>query len=640
MIPTPSPHPSPAESGHSASSRNPSSIAVSGNVDWWKQAVVYQIYPRSFRDANGDGIGDMQGITQGLGHLAKLGVDAIWLSPFYPSPLEDGGYDVADYRNVDPRLGTLDDFDAMVAAAHRHGIRVIADLVPNHTSAEHPWFREALEAAADSPARERYIFRDGRGEHGELPPTDWVCGFGGSAWERVADGQWYLHMWSVGQPDLNWNNPEVREDFLKTIRFWSDRGVDGFRVDAAQSLVKDMDRDDLNDWSLQYDVLPDDGSHPMYDRDDLHNVYREWRKVFNEYDPPRFAVAEAWVNPKRQYLYAAPDELGQVFNFDFAKANWDADEMRKAIATGLKAAETSGSSTTWVMSNHDVPRHASRYGLPQVRTHGYHQIAQDWLLRDGTTYIEDRALGTRRARAAIMLEMALPGSAYIYQGEELGLFEVADIPWSRLEDPTALHSSDSGASGARKGRDGCRVPLPWTAADQPKLAEWSATQPADDGTGHHAQIGAAGQFGTGASFGFSPAAKPNGAPADDPHLPQPMWFKDYCADTEDANPDSMLNLYRRTLALRKQLLQSDELSLHWIEPALRDASGTANGTSADQPMTVLAFTRPAANSRTFTSVTNFGKAPIALPEGDIALVSGALTDDGKLPQDTTAWIVA
>lgn len=579
------------------------------NPDWWKQAVVYQVYPRSFRDANGDGIGDIRGVTESIGYLAQLGVDAIWLSPFYPSPLVDGGYDVADYRDVDPRLGTLADFDDMVAAAHAHGIRVVADLVPNHTSSEHAWFREALASPKGSPARERYIFRDGRGEHGELPPTDWICGFGGSAWQRVEDGQWYLHMWSIEQPDLNWNNPEVRQDFLDTIRFWSDRGVDGFRVDAAQSLVKDMDRDDLNDWSLQYDVLPDDGSHPMYDRDDLHEVYRSWRRVFDEYDPPRFAVAEAWVNPARQRLYASPDELGQVFNFEFAKANWDADEMREAIGKGLTAASDSGSTTTWVMSNHDVPRHASRYGLPQVRTHGYHQIAQDWLLRDGGTYIEDRDLGTRRARAAIMLELALPGSAYVYQGEELGLFEVADLPWEALEDPTALHSGDSCPADTRKGRDGCRVPLPWSAAEADRPSP-STRWPG---------------FGEGASFGFSPAMRPDGAPAAAPHLPQPLWFANHAADVEAADPDSMLGLYQAALRLRKTLLTPDT-TLDWLE-----------GYSPE----VIAFARPDG----WLSITNFDPNPIpapvpATPAGASAallLASSPLAEGAPIPTDTTAW---
>ena len=405
--------------------------------DWWKQAVVYQIYPRSFKDANGDGLGDIAGVTEKMPYLKDLGIDAIWLSPFYPSDLADGGYDVIDYRNVDPRLGTMDDFDAMVKAAHGAGIKVIVDIVPNHTADKHELFLEALAAGRGSAERDRYIFREGRGEHGELPPNDWISLFGGPAWQRVDDGQWYLHIFTKEQPDVNWNNPDIHEEFKKTLRFWSDHGTDGFRIDVAHGLAKDLESvplADMDPLAVQHGLCHDFTS-PLWDRQEVHDIYREWREVFNEYDPPRFAVGEAWVVPEHQHLYASEDELGQVFNFEFAKANWDVDAMRAAITEGLEsAAETNGSTTTWVMSNHDVPRHASRYGLPQVPSHDHHQLAKDWLLRDGQSYYEDRELGAKRARAAILMELGLPGSAYIYQGEELGLFEVADIPWDRLED--------------------------------------------------------------------------------------------------------------------------------------------------------------------------------------------------------------
>ena len=309
------------------------------NDDWWKQAVVYQIYPRSFKDVNGDGIGDIAGVTEKMDYLKNLGVDAIWLSPFYPSDLADGGYDVIDYRNVDPRLGTMDDFDAMAKAAHEAGIKVIVDIVPNHTADKHVFFKEALAAEPGSPARDRYIFRDGRGEHGELPPNDWQSFFGGPAWARVADGQWYLHLFDKAQPDVNWKNPDIHEEFEKTLRFWSDHGTDGFRIDVAHGLAKDLESKPLEELGREYSVvgvLNHDFSHPLFDRREVHDIYREWRKVFNEYDPPRFAVAEARVVPEHQHLYASMDELGQSFNFDFAQASWYADEFREAIDAGLK----------------------------------------------------------------------------------------------------------------------------------------------------------------------------------------------------------------------------------------------------------------------------------------------------------------
>lgn len=586
-------------------------------LDWWQQAVVYQIYPRSFKDSTGSGLGDLNGVTEKIDYLAELGVDAIWLSPFYPSQLADGGYDVDDYRNVDPRLGTMDDFDRLAEAAHAHGIKVVVDIVPNHSSNLHEWFQAALKAGPGSPERDRYIFREGRGEHGELPPTNWTASFGGPAWTRVEDGQWYLHLFTVEQPDWNWNNSDVREDFLKTIRFWSDHGADGFRVDVAHGLAKDLDRDDLDDYPIQAPFLPDDGSYPIYDRDEVHEIYREWRQVFNEYDPPRFAVAEAWVNPKRQYLYASPDELGQVFNFEYAKKNWIRDEIHEAIEEGLAAAEASGSTATWVMSNHDIPRHASRYGLPQVPARVHHQIAIDWLLRDGASYREDRELGTKRARAAILLELGLPGSAYIYQGEELGLFEAADIPWDQLEDPTAFNTV---RAGSQKGRDGCRVPLPWVADDCRNTGE-----------GNYEHTG---------SFGFSPAVKSAGAgvdageagqSAEAPHLPQPRWYARYAADAEAADPQSMLNLYRAALRLRHRYMP-DDTALVWLEQdAASDAPDGADGNRGG----IIAYRR----SNGWAVLTNFGAEPVALPEGEVLLASGELTADGRLPQDTSVWMM-
>ena len=368
----------------------PMATEKSSSRSWMSDAAIYQIYPRSFKDSTGSGLGDIAGITQQMDYLERLGIEAIWLSPFYPSPLVDGGYDVADYCDVDPRLGSLDDFDDMIAAAHTHGIKVIVDIVPNHSSNQHPWFKAALAAGPGSPERARYIFRDGRGEHGELPPTNWNANFGGPAWTRVADGQWYLHMFTPEQPDFDWSCPEVRAFFCDVLAFWSDRGVDGFRIDVAHGLAKDLDRDDLDRWHLaEGDDMVDDGTHPLWDRNEVHEIYREWRRVFDRYNPPRSAVAEAWVLPERQYLYARPSELGQTFNFEFAKATWTYDDMHAAIEEGLKAAIESNSASTWVLSNHDVPRVATRYALPQIKATRYHQIALDWLLRDGSSYDED-----------------------------------------------------------------------------------------------------------------------------------------------------------------------------------------------------------------------------------------------------------
>ncbi|PGH47521.1 MULTISPECIES: glycoside hydrolase family 13 protein [Streptomyces] len=542
--------------------------------DWWRQATVYQIYPRSFADSDGDGIGDIPGVTSRLSHLAELGVDAVWLSPFYPSALADGGYDVDDYRDVDPRLGTLDDFDTMVREAHGLGMKVVVDIVPNHTSNRHAWFREALNSPPGSPARERYVFREGRGAGGEEPPSDWESNFGGPAWTRLPDGQWYLHLFAPEQPDLNWDHPEVRADFLKTLRFWSDRGVDGFRVDVAHALAKDLSEPlrDLGDGQGRpLGGLPLDGSHPLYDRDDVHEIFREWRQVFDEYDPPRTAVAEAWVENARRTLYARPDELGQAFNFEFLECPWSAPEFRTVIDTSLATARTAGASATWVLSNHDVVRHASRYALPV----GLSRADLDtWLLGDGLDPAPDLELGLRRARAATLLMLALPGSSYLYQGEELGLPEVADLPPDVLQDPVWERTHHR-----RKGRDGCRVPLPWTA----------------DGSSYG--------FGSGGSW-----------------LPQPESFARYAAGAQAGVEGSTLELYREALRLRRKMLGDETLEWGGAEDAALDG--------------ILHFRR----STGWHCVTNFTASPVPLPPGELLLSSGPLTSDGKLPADTTAWL--
>ncbi|CAM5366759.1 glycoside hydrolase family 13 protein [Streptomyces pharetrae] len=540
------------------------------NPDWWRQAVIYQVYPRSFADADGDGFGDLKGITQRLGHLAALGVDALWLSPFYPSELADGGYDVADYRDVDPRLGTLDDFDAMAAEAHRLGLKVIVDVVPNHTSHQHVWFQEALRAGPGSAARDRYVFRDGRGPGGELPPTDWQSVFGGSAWQRVPDGQWYLHLFAPEQPDLNWANEEIRADFRTTLKFWSDRGVDGFRVDVAHALAKDLDeplRDlgapELSDEEYLSEFPP--GTHPFFDRDEVHEIYRDWRKILDAYSPPRMAVAEAWVPGPRRVLYARPDELGQAFNFEYLKTRWDADELRRVITGSLADARAAGASATWVLSNHDVVRHASRLMLPPGTD------TDAWLLSGGHAPAVDQDAGLRRARAATLLMLALPGSSYLYQGEELGLPEVADLPTAVLQDPIWEQTGH-----VRKGRDGCRVPLPWTT--------------------------------TGPSYGFG---------AGGAWLPQPDSFAHYAVQAQDGVEGSTLELYRSALKLRRKLLDGEELT--WLE---------------DTPPGVLAFAR----TDGWRCVANLSDAPMPLPAGEPLLASTPLPERGVLPPDTTVWL--
>jgi alpha-glucosidase len=536
-------------------------------TDLWRTAVVYQIYPRSFADSNGDGIGDLPGITSRVPYLRSLAVDAVWLSPFYPSALADGGYDIDDHRQVDPRLGSLADFDAMVSSLHAANIKVIVDIVPNHTSNRHPWFIAALAAGRGTPERDRYLFRDGHGRGGELPPNDWESLFGGSAWAPAGDGQWYFHCFAAEQPDLNWENEEVREDFRRTVRFWADRGADGFRIDVAHGLRKDMS-EPYQPWGEISDLMREDGSHPLWDRDDVHEIYADWRRIFNSYDPPRYAVAEAIVHPSRRARYASADSLGNAFNFDMLDADWRADDYRSVINSGIADMISNGSTTNWLLSCHDTPRVATRYGLPLEKDRLAQQVARAWLLNDGATPRLDPALGERRARAAIMILLALPGSTYIYQGEELGLHEVADLPREALEDPMASRSTKE------KGRDGCRVPLPWSS--------------------------------DGPSYGFGAQAA---------HLPQPDWFSAYAVSVQEADPRSTLNLYRRALALRGGLFAGNDFG--WV----------------DSEPSVLHF----ACGDGVRCVTNFGADPASLPPGEVILGSAPLAD-GRLPSDTTVWL--
>jgi alpha-glucosidase len=539
---------------------------------WWRDAVIYQVYPRSFADSDGDGIGDLPGIIARLDHLVELGVDAVWLSPFYPSPQADAGYDVADYRGVDPLFGQLSDADALFAAAKARNLRVLVDLVPNHTSDAHPWFVAALAAGPASPERARYIFREGRGSHGELPPNDWRSVFGGPAWTQVTDGQWYLHLFDAGQPDLNWDNPAVRAEFEDILRFWLDRGVDGFRVDVAHGLVK---KADLPDWHYPPTPLtgPDLADHrpPMWDQDGVHEIYRSWRRLLDKYSDDRILVAEAWVQPaERLAQYVRPDEMHQAFNFEYLQAAWEAPTQRNVIMRSLAATAAVGAPTTWVLSNHDVVRHASRLGLDVAL-----------ILHKGIAAADpqpDQALGLRRARAATLLMLALPGSAYLYQGEELGLPEHTTLPDEARQDPGWRRSNFTAP-----GRDGCRVPIPWTA-DAP-------------------------------SYGFGPTTNS--------WLPQPPIWAKYALDRQRGVAGSTYEMYRTALRLRRELdLGAGPLS--WVDTG--------------SPDDVLVF-----RNRDTIVLTNFGAEPVPLSAvlptgGKVVHASAALDDDGTVPTDVTVWV--
>ncbi len=539
---------------------------VTTGLPWWQTGVVYQVYIRSFADSNGDGTGDINGLRSRLPYLRDLGVDAIWINPWYKSPLHDGGYDVADYRAIEPRYGTIDDAEALIQEAHDHGIKIVADLVPNHTSSEHVWFQEALAAPPGSAARNRYHIRPGNGADGSQPPTNWVSVFGGPAWSRLADGEWYLHIFDHTQPDLNWENPEVRNEFLSILRFWLDRGADGFRVDVAHGLVKDMSYP--ND-AGQNEILSNAKSadHPHWDRDGIHPIVREWRSVLNEYDD-RMMVAEAWVDSERLPLYLRPDEYHQSFNFDFLSAEFDADEIQPLVATAIESASAIGAAQTWVLSNHDVMRHPTRYGLPKGTEW------RNWLL-DGPHEVLDTELGDARARAAVMFMLALPGSAYLYQGEELGLPEVWDLPFEVLDDPVWEQSGRT-----RKGRDGCRVPLPWSTS--------------------------------GPSFGFSDG---------DGWLPQPAEFAGLSVEAQVGVKGSTLEFYRTLLRLRTEHFANDS-DIEWLK-APKGAIGFRRGSGTE-------------------CWINFSGVPMPLPADREVLVSSEPVDDAlpanALPANAAVWI--
>jgi alpha-glucosidase len=545
------------------------------DVLWWRTAVIYQVYIRSFADSDGDGIGDLAGIRSRLPYLHDLGADAIWITPFYPSPMADGGYDVADYRDVEPLFGTLADADALIGDAHDLGLRVIIDIVPNHSSVQHRWFQAALAAGPGSPERDRYVFRPGRGTHGELAPTDWESAFGGPAWTRLPDGDWYLHLFAPEQPDFNWENPEVVEEFQDILRFWLDRGVDGFRIDVANSLKKDQSFPDVGT-ETEAVLVPHEGpGHPFWDRDEVHEVYRGWRSVSDAFGADRTFVAEAWVDsPTRLARYTRADELHTAFNFSFVRAPWEAAPLHTTIDQCLAAAAAVGAPATWVLSNHDVTRHATRYARLDSTGGGVSDEA-----RVGPRTPLDPARGLRRARAATLLLLALPGSAYVYQGEELGLPEVVDLPEEVLADPIWERS------GHRvRGRDGCRVPIPWTT-DGPSLG-----------------------FGSG-----------------DPWLPQPASFARLSVQAEEGVPDSTLELYRSALAHRRAL--AVEHAVDWLA----------------SPEGSLAFRRRTGDGSWVVCVVACTSAAVPLPAYDEVLVASddlATGPDGEtlLPGDTAVWL--
>ena len=516
---------------------------------WWSSAVFYQVYPRSFADSNGDGVGDLDGLTARLEYLQQLGVDAIWLNPVTVSPMADHGYDVADPRDVDPLFGGMAAIERLIPAAHQRGIKITMDVVPNHTSSAHAWFQAALSAGPGTEARERYLFRDGRGPDGSLPPNNWTSVFGGPAWTRVVDadgnpGQWYLHLFDAEQPDLNWENPEVFDDFEKTLRFWLERGVDGFRIDVAHGMAKPPDLPDAKD---KVKVLSHSDDDPRFNHPSVHEIHRGIRKIVDDY-PDAVTIGEVWVMDNLLWAeYLRPDELHLGFNFRLTKIDFDAGQIHDAIQNSLDATALENATPTWTLSNHDVGREVTRYG--------------------------DGEVGLRRARAMAMVMLALPGAVFVYNGEELGLPDV-DLPDEALQDPTWERSGHT-----ERGRDKCRVPIPWSGDAPP--------------------------------FGFSTNA--------DTWLPMPADWEALTVEKQRANPDSTLSFYRRALELRRERTEFDGGEFEWL---------------ASTPE-LLIFER---NGGALVCALNFDRRPMVLPPGEVILASAPLVD-GKLPPDAAAWLV-
>jgi alpha-glucosidase len=545
------------------------------NEQWWRSAVIYQVYPRSFADSNGDGIGDLPGITSRLGALASLGIDAVWLSPFMRSPQKDAGYDVSDYTDVDPLFGTLADFDAMVSRAHELGLRVLIDLVPNHTSDQHKWFQAALSAAPGTEARDFYHFKDGRGANGELPPNNWLSLFGGPAWTRITHedgtpGQWYLHLFDSSQPDLNWANPAVQSAFEDILRFWLDRGVDGFRVDQPHAMAKAAGLPDHPDVERAgAGFIEGEASPPMWFQEEVHPIFRKWRQILDSYDGERAMCGEAYVLPLSfMAKWVRPDEFNQTFNFRFLNSSWDAKTLFANINESFEAFDGVGAPSTWVLNNHDVLRHASRFGGLKLKPTDSDGVGPD----DPQPDLE---LGLRRARGATLMMLALPGSSYLYQGEELGLPEHTTLAPEFRQDPTFFRTN-----GKRVGRDGCRVPLPWESA-------------------------------AGTANGFNSTGKA--------WLPQPEIYAAYSRDQQEGVAGSTLELYKLALRLRREH-KLGEGNFEWVSEYVSEASlGFRNGE--------------------ILVIHNFGEEPIALPAGEIIASSvEGLAEGRKLAADQTVWI--
>jgi len=552
-----------------------SNLPVRGERPWWRDSVTYQIYIRSFADSSGDGIGDINGIRSRLPYLKDLGVDCLWINPWFASPQKDHGYDVADYMAVNPDYGTMDDAKALIKEAHASGIRIILDLVPNHTSDQHKWFQAALDSTPGSKERARYIFRDGKGPNGNLPPNNWEAVFGGPAWERVIgkDGkpeQWYLHLFAVEQPDLNWENQEVWQHFREIFKFWLDLEFDGFRIDVAHGMWKEKGLPDVREAELE---LLDRHYRPYWDQEEVHEIHRDWRKITDTYKHQPMLVSEAWApTDQRIAMYVRSDELHQSFNFSFLTALWEAKSLKKIIDNSMAEVVKVGAPPSWVWENHDVVRKTDRLELGlQNKGKGIEKYG------DPKKINRERAL--RRARAATLLELALPGGAYIYQGEELGLFEVRDIPENRLEDPIWKMSGHTD-----RGRDGCRVPIPWTK----------------DAAGAH---------------GFS---NDKNLKIDQAWLPQSAGWGESAADTQQGVAGSFFEMVKTALAIRKTESGLGDGQMDWIE------------VSDD----VIAFQRPGK----FACYVNLGKSEAVIPYGSEVLLASSELKGEHIPTDTAVWL--